>query len=251
MINKKSVILLFHGTSNYNDSKEMYDNIIKKFENEFKDFYIIDAYSSSAIRKMISNDEIFPSIENRLKELKNKNIEEVYIAPIVILQNKDYSACFHAMAKFKKDFSIIKYGESALSIPEDYYNMVSIIKKEFNNNDYAYLFVGHGGKHHSNSAYGMLGYKLYLENQSYITVTFSKGIDIDEVKDKLIKLNKKVLIVPILISKSFHYKNEISNMIANEVKKLGLETEILDRTFGEWDLFIELCVNKTKKLINK
>ena len=73
MINKKSVILLFHGTSNYNDSKEMYDNIIKKFENEFKDFYIIDAYSSSAIRKMISNDEIFPSIENRLKELKNKN----------------------------------------------------------------------------------------------------------------------------------------------------------------------------------
>ena len=71
MINKKSVILLFHGTSNYNDSKEMYDNIIKKFENEFKDFYIIDAYSSSAIRKMISNDEIFPSIENRLKELKN------------------------------------------------------------------------------------------------------------------------------------------------------------------------------------
>ena len=49
----------------------------------------------------------------------------------------------------------------------------------------------------------------------------------------------------------FHYKNEISNMIANEVKKLGLETEILDRTFGEWDLFIELCVNKTKKLINK
>ena len=40
-------------------------------------------------------------------------------------------------------------------------------------------------------------------------------------------------------------------MIANEVKKLGLETEILDRTFGEWDLFIELCVNKTKKLINK
>lgn len=129
MINKKSVILLFHGTSNYNDSKEMYDNIIKKFENEFKDFYIIDAYSSSAIRKMISNDEIFPSIENRLKELKNKNIEEVYIAPIVILQNKDYSACFHAMAKFKKDFSIIKYGESTLSIPEDYYNMVSIIKK--------------------------------------------------------------------------------------------------------------------------
>ena len=82
-------------------------------------------------------------------------------------------------------------------------------------------------------------------------MTFSKGIDIDEVKDKLIKLNKKVLIVPILISKSFHYKNEISNMIANEVKKLGLETEILDRTFGEWDLFIELCVNKTKKLINK
>ena len=40
MINKKSVILLFHRTSNYNDSKEMYDNIIKKFENEFKDFYI-------------------------------------------------------------------------------------------------------------------------------------------------------------------------------------------------------------------
>lgn len=40
MINKQIIILLFHETNNYKDSKEMYDNIIKKFENEFKDFYI-------------------------------------------------------------------------------------------------------------------------------------------------------------------------------------------------------------------
>lgn len=249
-MSKKSIILLFHGTSNYDDSREMYANIIKKFENEFKDFYITDAYSSSAIRKMILNEEIFPSIEDRLKELKSKNIEEVYIAPIVILQNKDYSKCFHATAKFKKDFSVIKYGESALSTPEDYDNMVSIIKKEFNKNDYSYLFVGHGGKHHSNSAYGMLGYKLYLESESYITMTFAKGIGINEIKNKLIKLNKKILIVPILISKSFHYKNEISKDIVNQIEELGLESEIMDRVFGEWDLFLELCINKTKKLIN-
>lgn len=249
-MSKKSIILLFHGTSNYDDSSKMYSDIIKKFENEFKDFYITDAYSSSAIRKMILNDEIFPSIENRLKELKNKNIEEVYIAPIVILQNKDYSKGFHITAKFKKDFSVIKYGESALSTPEDYDNMVSIIKKEFNKNDYTYLFVGHGGKHHSNSAYGMLGYKLYLENESYITMTFAKGIGINEIKNKLIKLNKKILIVPILISKSFHYKNEISKDIVNQIEELGLKSEIMGRTFGEWDLFLELCINKTKKLIN-
>ena len=247
---KKSIILLFHGTSNYDDSSEMYANIIKKFKNEFKDFYITDAYSSSAIRKMILNEEIFPSIENRLKELKNKTIEEIYISPIVILQNKDYSKGFHTTAKFKKDFSIIKYGESALSTPEDYDNTVSIIKKEFNKSDYTYLFVGHGGKHHSNSAYGMLGYKLYLENESYITMTFAKGIGINEIKNKLIKLNKKILIVPVLISKSFHYKNEISKDIVNQIKELGLEAEVMDRTFGEWDLFLELCINKTKKLIN-
>ena len=249
-MSKKSIILLFHGTSNYDDSSKMYYDIIKKFENEFKDFYITNAYSSSAIRKMILNEEIFPSIENRLKELKNKNIEEVYIIPIVILQNKDYSKGFHTMAQFKKDFSVIKYGESALSTPEDYDNMVSIIKKEFNKNDYTYLFVGHGGKHHSNSAYGMLGYKLYLENESYITMTFAKGIGINEIKNKLIKLNKKILIVPILISKSFHYKNEISKDIVNQIEELGLKSEIMDRTFGEWDLFLELCINKTKKLIN-
>lgn len=251
MVNNKSIILLFHGTSNYEETKEMYNNIMKKFENRFKDFYITNAYSSSAIRKIISNDEIFPSIKNRLKELKNKNIEEVYIAPIVILQNKDYSKGFHTAVKFKHDYSVVKYGESVLSTPEDYDNMISIIKKEFNNNDYTYLFVGHGGKHHSNSAYGMLGYKLYLENESYITMTFAKGIDINEIKNKLIKLNKKILVVPILISKSFHYRNEISNMIVNEIKKLGLEVEVLDKTLGELDSFIELCVNKTEKLINK
>ncbi|TKZ35367.1 sirohydrochlorin cobaltochelatase [Brachyspira catarrhinii] len=247
---KKSIILLFHGTSNYDDSREMYANIIKKFENEFKDFHITDAYSSSAIRKMILNEEIFPTIESRLKELKNKNIEKIYISPIVILQNKDYSKGFHTTTKFKKDFSVIKYGESSLSTPEDYDNIVSIIKKEFHKNDYTYLFVGHGGKHHSNSAYGMLGYKLYLENESYITMTFAKGIGINEIKNKLIKLNKKILIVPILISKSFHYKNEISKDIVNQIKELGLESEVMDRTFGEWDLFLELCINKTKKLIN-
>lgn len=247
---KKAIILLLHGTSDIENSSAMYDNIAKKFEKEFKDFYIEKAYSSSAIRKMILNDKIFPSIENKLKELKDKNIEEVYISPIVILQNKDYSKGFHSTVKFKREFSIIKYGESALSTPEDYDNTVSIIKKEFNNDNFAYLFVGHGGKHHSNSAYGMLGYKLYLENPSYITMTFSKGISVNEIKDKLIKLNKKVMIVPILISKSFHYKNDISEKIANEIKKLGLEAEVIDRTFGEWDLFIELCVNKTKNLIN-
>ena len=65
-----------------------------------------------------------------------------------------------------------------------------------------------------------------------------------------IKLNKKILIVPILISKSFHYKNEISKDIVNQIEELGLESEIMDRVFGEWDLFLELCINKTKKLIN-
>ena len=90
-----------------------------------------------------------------------------------------------------------------------------------------------------------------MENESYITMTFAKGIDINEIKNKLIKLNKKILVVPILISKSFHYRNEISNMIVNEIKKLGLEIEVLDKTLGELDSFIELCVNKTEKLINK
>lgn len=248
----KSIILLFHGANNYEETNKMYSNIMKKFENEFKYFYITDAYSSSAIRKMIKDGSSFPAVKDRLNELKNKNIKEVYIAPIVLLQNKDYMRVFHTTVEFKSSFSILKYGESLLSIPSDYDNMVSVIKEKFDDyNNYTYLFVGHGGKHHSNSAYGMLAYKLILQSESYITITFSEGISLDEIKDRLLKLNKKVLIIPVLISKSFHYKSDISDRIYNGVKELGLEAEIIDKTLGEWDDFINLSINKTKKLINE
>lgn len=248
----KSIILLFHGANNYKETDKMYSDIIKRFESEFKDFYITDAYSSSAIRKMMKETSDFPAVKDRLDELKNKNIKEVYIAPIVLLQNKDYMRIFHTTVPFKNDYSILKYGESLLSIPSDYDNMVSIIKEKFNDyNNYTYLFVGHGGKHHSNSAYGMLAYKLSLQNESYLSITFSEGISLDEIKDKLLKLNKKVLIIPILISKSFHYKNDILDGIFNTIKELGIEAEVFDKTLGEWDSFINLCINKTKKLINE
>ena len=226
----KSIILLFHGANNYEETNKMYSNIMKKFENEFKYFYITDAYSSSAIRKMIKDGSSFPAVKDRLNELKNKNIKEVYIAPIVLLQNKDYMRVFHTTVEFKSSFSILKYGESLLSIPSDYDNMVSVIKEK---------------------AYGMLAYKLILQSESYITITFSEGISLDEIKDRLLKLNKKVLIIPVLISKSFHYKSDISDRIYNGVKELGLEAEIIDKTLGEWDDFINLSINKTKKLINE
>lgn len=248
----KSIILLFHGANNYEETNKMYADIMKRFENEFKDFYITDAYSSSAIRKMMKDNSSFPSVKDRLDELKNKNIKEVYITPIVLLQNKDYMRIFHTTVPFKDDYSVLKYGESLLSIPSDYDNMVSVIKEKFNDyNNYTYLFVGHGGKHHSNSAYGMLAYKLSIQNDSYISMTFSDGISLDEIKDKLVKLNKKVLIIPILISRSFHYKNDISDKIYNAIKDLGLEAEIIDKTLGEWDSIINLYINKTKKLIDE
>ncbi|WP_297206158.1 sirohydrochlorin cobaltochelatase [uncultured Brachyspira sp.] len=248
----KSIILLFHGANNYEETNKMYADIMKRFENEFKDFYITDAYSSSAIRKMMKESSDFPAVKDRLNELKDKNIREVYIAPIVLLQNKDYMRIFHTAVPFKNDYSVLKYGESLLSIPSDYDNMVSIIKDKFNDYDnYTYLFIGHGGKHHSNSAYGMLAYKLSLQNESYLSMTFSEGVSLDEIKDKLLKLNKKVLIIPILISKSFHYKKDISERIFNAIKELGLEAEVIDKTLGEWDSFINLCINKTKKLINE
>ena len=51
MINK-SIILLFHGAKNYINTNLMYERIIQKFKDEFKDFYIVDAYSSTAIKKL-------------------------------------------------------------------------------------------------------------------------------------------------------------------------------------------------------
>ncbi len=249
MINK-SIILLFHGAKNYSNTNLMYERIIQKFKDEFKDFYIVDAYSSTAIKKIISDNVHFPSVIERLEELKKSKINEVYISPIVLLQNKDYMKIFHSIVKYKSSYDILKYGESLLSVPEDYDNMVSIISEKFKDDDYTYLFVGHGGKHHSNSAYGMLAYKLNLKNDAYISIMFSEGIGIDEVKDKLIKRNKKVLIIPILISKSFHYEHDISETVFNEIKKFGLEVQVIDKTLGEWDSFISLAINKTKKLIN-
>ena len=126
MVNK-SIILLFHGAKNYTNTNLMYERIIQKFKDEFKDFYIVDAYSSTAIKKIISDNVHFPSVIERLEELKKSKINEVYISPIVLLQNKDYMKIFHSIVKYKSSYDILKYAESLLSVPEDYDNMVSII----------------------------------------------------------------------------------------------------------------------------
>ncbi|MEI0549265.1 sirohydrochlorin cobaltochelatase, partial [Brachyspira intermedia] len=109
MVNK-SIILLFHGAKNYTNTNLMYERIIQKFKDEFKDFYIVDAYSSTAIKKIISDNVHFPSVIERLEELKKSKINEVYISPIVLLQNKDYMKIFHSIVKYKSSYDILKYG---------------------------------------------------------------------------------------------------------------------------------------------
>ena len=57
---------------------------------------------------------------------------------------------------FKDDFQEIKVGEPLLTSPEDYIETADIFKREFGSIEGAVVLAGHGTRHHSNSAYGML-----------------------------------------------------------------------------------------------
>lgn len=249
---KKSILLLFHGSMDYEESEKIYEGIRSRFKKTFSDFYITYAYSSSAIRKKFKEKKGIEliSIEKRLSELKNKNIEEVFVTAVLLINNKDYGLCVKEVLKFSKDFSKIYVTSPILSFSNDYKKLAAIIEKKYNDKNYSYLFVGHGGRHHSNSAFGMLGYTLYLINESFFTITFDEGIPFDMVKDKIARNHKNVKIVPLLITNGFHYKNEVSKTIYNEINNMKLNATVEKSTLGEWDDFISLLIDKTKGIIN-
>lgn len=208
---KKAIILVSFGTT-FDKTRE---NTINKLEmsikDKYSDFLVCQAFTSEIVIKRLAKRDIhYNNMSNTLQELKEKGVEEVFIQPTHILAGFEYIKFIHQMAKFKSDFISIKVGKPLLYTSDDYKMISEILKKEYLEEGYNIILMGHGTHHASNSTYPALNFEFMKKSVPIYVGTVESYPSLDDILD-IIDNNKNIILAPLLFVAGDHATNDMAS----------------------------------------
>ena len=215
---EQPVILAVSFGTSYNDSREKTIGAIEKAIQEanpncevrrtFTSQTVID------ILKKRDNIEI-DNVEEALQRLVDDGVKKLVVQPTHVMSGYEYDDLVEAVNQYKDKFEAISMGTPLLTSDEDYKDVAKALvdsTKEYNNEDTAIVFMGHGTEHEANASYAKLQETLTAEGADnyYIgTVESTPSLD-DVVKAVKKKDYKKVVLHPLMVVAGDHANNDMA-----------------------------------------
>lgn len=248
---KKAIVVVSFGTAVKEARKaiENMENVIKK---SFSDFDFFRAFTSSVVIKKIKREENVEilNLEQAFEYLKENKYDEVYCQSIHILNGLEYFKAVDTIEKYKKYFKKLVVGKPLLNDEDDYFKCFEILRNfmpKMNENE-AFVYMGHGSEHFSNSAYSQLENTFHYNGIENVFVGTVEGFpNVLHIVERLKAKNiKKVYLMPFMIVCGDHAINDLAGDEENSWKtifnKNGFETEIIFKSLGDFDEIGEIFV---------
>jgi sirohydrochlorin cobaltochelatase len=215
---KKPVVLVVSFGTSFNESRAQTIGAVEKA--------IAAAYPAYEQRRAFTSQIIIDRVNERdgekidnlteaMERLRRDGVREVAVQPTHVMNGFEYDEMREAIKPFEKDFDKISYGLPLLSSDSDFNDVANIITaetKQYDNEDTAIVFMGHGTEHEANSAYAKLDRILKdggLPN--YIIGTVEAEPSLDDVIEQLDALGrKKVVLLPFMIVAGDHANNDMA-----------------------------------------
>jgi sirohydrochlorin cobaltochelatase len=211
------VLVVSFGTS-FNDSREQTIGAIEKaIAAAYPAFEQRRAFTSQIIidRVYERDGEKIDNLVDAMERLRRDGVREVAVQPTHVMNGFEYDEMREAIRPFEKDFARISYGLPLLISDADYGEVADIITtetKQYNDEETAIVFMGHGTEHEANSAYAKLD-KLLKDRglPHYIIGTVEAEPSLDDVIVQLDALGKKkVVLLPFMIVAGDHANNDLA-----------------------------------------
>ena len=258
-----AILAVSFGTS-YNDTRDV---TIGAVENA-----LAEAYPEYEVRRAFTAQIVIDILEEREKmEVDNvtealdravaDGIKNLIVQPTHLMNGLEYDDVMAELAEYEADFDSITVAEPLLTSNEDYAGVISAITAstaEYDNEETAIVFMGHGTHHVSNSVYGILQSKLAAAGHDnyYIGTVEGEGPTFDDVKAALDEGGyKKVVLQPLMVVAGDHANNDMAGDEEGawkaELEAAGYEVECVLKGLGELEEIQKLYVEHTAKAIEK
>lgn len=256
-IKDKAILLVSFGTSHEDTRRKTIDAIEDRIREYFSGFAIYRAWTSKIIIRILKKEGIaIDNVAKAMERMRNEGIKKLIIQPTHIINGIEYELLCREAAKHSRGFESMVFGAPILSGDEDYDSVVQMFAKiieegrygEKNTKKTAYILMGHGSRHHANSAYAALDYR--FKDAGYEDVYVGTVEAYPSIETLIRKLKnaayQRAVLFPLMIVAGDHAKNDMAgedeDSWMGRLKKEGIDAVPVLRGMGEyaslWDILI-------------
>lgn len=269
-IGEKEILVVSFGTS-YNDSRVA---TIGGIENAIKAEYEKDGWS---VRRAFTSDiiinhvkerdgEVIDSVTEALDRARANGVKELVVQPTHLMSGAENQELKNILADYSEDFKI-SIGEPLLTSDDDYNRVAQIlvdVTKEFQADDTAIVFMGHGTPADNETVNPADSNKTYTKIQDALTKAGGKNYYVGVVEEDIEGLSlpfvidkvkaggeyKKVVLRDMMVVAGDHANNDMADLEdpeswASQFGAEGYEVETVLEGLGQvpeiQKIYVEHC----------
>jgi sirohydrochlorin cobaltochelatase len=214
----KPVILVVSFGTSYNDTRE---KTIGAIENAIAaanpDYEVRRAFTSQIIiNRVEKRDGVkIDNVTDAMKRLVKDKVKNLIVQPTHIMNGFEYDKMMAQVLPHEKKFASVRYGQPVLISDGDFREVASALienTKQYDTDDTAVLFMGHGTEHDANAVYHKLDGLLKDQGSGrYFVGTVEAEPALDDIISELNPEEvKNIVLLPFMIVAGDHANNDMA-----------------------------------------
>lgn len=260
-IGERELLAVSFGTS-YNDSRRFSIGAIEEaLEKSIPEYSLRRAFTSQIIIDHVKSRDgvVIDNVGEALNRAAENGVKYLVIQPTHLMNGLEYTDLVNEAAEYADAFDKITVGEPLLTSDEDFRAVIRAITEstaEYDREDTAVCFMGHGTEAESNQVYAKMQNMLAEEGfENYFVGTVEAEPDIQTVL-KAVQAGeyKKVVLAPLMIAAGDHANNDMAGDDEDSWKSVfegaGYEVTCVVRGIGELTAVQQIFVDHANAAIS-
>lgn len=249
----KAAIVMVHFGSTHADTRELTIDVLNgKVKQTFPELEVREAYTSRIVIKRLGDRGIKKqNPAEALKQLHTEGYTHVLIQASTIIDGIEMESLNRDAAEAANLFKDVRVSEPLLYSPQDYEKVIEALTPG-NDNNMAYIWVGHGTYDSSTAQYAMLDYMLKAKGHANCFVGTIEGYpDFEDMLNQLKASGlKKARLLPFLFVAGEHAKNDIAGEWKEALKKEGFVVDVEMKGLGENPQIQDIYISHLRFMVN-
>ena len=214
----KPVILVVSFGTSYAETR---DKTIGAIENAIiaanPNYEVRRAFTSQTIINILNRRDGIrvDNVDEAMKRLVRDKVKEVIIQPTHVMPGFEYNDVIDDVKPYEKRFTNIRYGRPLLISDQDFQEAASALItyiRQYDADDTAVIFMGHGTEHDANEVYHRLDALLKQRGSPrYFVGTVESEPTLEDIMEELGPLGiKKTVLLPLMIVAGDHATNDMA-----------------------------------------
>lgn len=262
MEGQKPVLLTVSFGTSYNDSRDITIGAVEEaLQKAYPEYEVRRAFTSQIVMDILAERDghQIDNVTEAMERLVADGVRDVVIQPTHVMPGFEYDDLVEEATAYADKFDSLVISDPILASEEDFDALVASLVEEtaeYNTENTAIAFMGHGTEHESNAVYAKLEQKLHDAGYANYFVGTVEGEPL--VEDVLAQIQEtdatRVVLLPLMIVAGDHANNDMAGDEEDSWKTIfetaGYEVECVLKGLGQYAGVREILVGHAAAAIN-